>query len=68
MLPKRTWEHKNEVVDGFTKKYSIKRLVYYEAHDRFEDAQEREKSIKRWRREWKVNLIEKANPDWNDLY
>ena len=68
ILPKRTWEHKNEVADGFTKKYSVRRLVYYEVFDEFEAAVKREKSLKRWRRQWKINLIEKENPDWNDLY
>ena len=67
-LPKRTWEHKNGVIEGFTKRYSVKRLVHYEIFDRFEQAAEREKSLKRWRRQWKINLIEEQNPDWNDLY
>ena len=67
-LVKRTWEHKNGVVEGHTKKYSIKRLVYFEAHSNFEDAAKREKQIKRWRRAWKIEMIEKENADWNDLY
>lgn len=67
-IVKRTWEHKNAVVEGFTKKYSIKRLVHYEVFDVFEEAAKREKTLKRWRREWKTNLIEVSNPDWNDLY
>ena len=67
-LPKRSWEHKNSVVDGHTKKYSIKRLVYYEIFATFEPAALREKKLKRWRRNWKIELIESKNPDWNDLY
>ena len=67
-LPKRIWEHREDVVDGHTKKYSIKRLVYYEIYDTFEPAEQREKKLKRWRREWKNALIESGNPDWNDLY
>lgn len=67
-LQKRVWEHKNAVVDGHTKKYSIKRLVYYEIFDTFEPAAEREKKLKRWRREWKDELIGSANPEWNELY
>lgn len=67
-LPKRVWEHREAVVDGHTKTYSIKRLVYYEVHDAFEAAEQREKAIKRWRRAWKDALIDESNPDWNDLY
>ena len=67
-LPKRIWEHKESVVDGHTKKYNIKRLVHYEIYDSFEPAEQREKKLKRWRREWKDKLIAEANPDWNDLY
>ncbi|MEM6780805.1 MAG: GIY-YIG nuclease family protein [Pseudomonadota bacterium] len=67
-LPKRIWEHKNEVVEGHTKKYKIKRLVHYEVFEDFEAAVKREKQLKKWRRQWKIDLIEKANPDWNELY
>jgi len=67
-LIKRVWERKNEVIEGHTKKYSIKRLVYFERHDDFDQAVKREKQIKRWRRAWKDALIEKDNPDWRDLY
>ncbi|WP_041802920.1 GIY-YIG nuclease family protein [Micavibrio aeruginosavorus] len=67
-LPKRIWEHKEGVAEGHTKSYSIKRLVYYEIHDTFEQAEIREKRIKRWRREWKDRLVEERNPEWNDLY
>ncbi len=67
-LSKRVWEHKNEVIEGFTKKYNIKTLVYFEAFDHFEEAQRREKRLKRWPRAWKMKVIEEMNPDWNDLY
>lgn len=67
-LQKRVWEHKEGVVEGHTKKYSIKRLVYFETHDNFESAEQREKRLKRWRRKWKDELIGTSNPDWNDLY
>lgn len=67
-LPKRVWEHKEGVADGHTKTHSIKRLVYYEVHDNFEAAEQREKKLKRWRRAWKDALIEENNPDWNELY
>jgi putative endonuclease len=67
-LIKRTWEHKNAEVDGFTRKYDVKRLVHYEIFDSFEPAEKREKTLKRWRRQWKINLIETRNPDWHDLF
>lgn len=67
-LPKRVWEHRNAVADGHTKKYGIKRLVYFEVFDTFETAGHREKQLKRWRRKWKDELIEASNPDWNELY
>ncbi len=67
-LQKRTWEHKNEVADGFTKKYSIKRLVYYEIFDDPENAIKREKRLKKWNRPWKMRIIEEMNPNWDDLY
>ena len=65
---KRTWEHKNKVVSGFTARYNVNRLVYYEIHEMYVDAAAREKRYKNWRRKWKLNLIEKANPSWRDLY
>ena len=65
-LNKRIWEHKEGLVDGFTKKYNIKRLVYYEIHNDVNTAITREKQLKRWNRKWKLCLIEKDNPDWND--
>jgi putative endonuclease len=67
-LIKRVWEHKNDFVRGFTKKYRIKRLVYYEQLGDPINAITREKSVKRWRREWKIALIESFNPEWRDLY
>jgi len=67
-LARRVWEHREGLVDGFTKRYGLKRLVYVECHDVIEDAIQRETSIKRWSRAWKVNLIVKDNPDWDDLY
>jgi len=67
-LPKRVWEHKNDSVDGFTKRYGIHRLVYFELHDGMESAITREKQLKKWNRAWKLELIEKENPDWKDLW
>lgn len=67
-LSKRIWEHKNEVADGFTQKYGIKQLVYYEVHENYEAAFKREKRLKRWNRPWKMRLIEEMNPEWKDLY
>ncbi len=67
-LKKRIYEHKNEIYEGFTKKYSVHNLVYYEiAYDIF-SAIKREKALKRWNRAWKLELIEKQNPKWKDLY
>ncbi len=67
-LQKRIWEHKNDVNEGFTKKYKTHALIYFETHSTFENAVEREKKLKNWRREWKISLIEKTNPSWKDLY
>ena len=67
-LIKRVWEHKNNFVPGFTKKYNIHKLVYYELHKSMDSAILREKQIKKWNRAWKVRLIEENNPGWNDLY
>ena len=67
-LIKRVWEHKNDLVDGFTKRYGVHRLVWYEIHNSMESAIKREKSIKGWKRAWKLELIESGNPDWDDLY
>jgi putative endonuclease len=67
-LIKRVYEHKNNMADGFTKKYSVHNLVWYEMHSSPESAIEREKQIKKWKRKWKLELIERDNPTWNDLY
>ena len=67
-LAQRTWQHKEGLADGFTKEYGIKLLVWYEQHENAESAITREKQIKKWNREWKIRLIEKSNPYWNDLY
>ncbi|HEX3954090.1 MAG TPA: GIY-YIG nuclease family protein [Stellaceae bacterium] len=67
-LLRRIWEHKNKVVPGFTKRYAVDRLVWFEAHTSEEAALRREKQIKEWKREWKINLIERGNPQWVDLY
>jgi len=67
-LIKRVWEHKNKFVDGFTRKHEVHQLVWFEQHEDVEQAILREKQIKKWNRAWKVNLIEAANPYWNDLY
>ena len=67
-LAKRIYEHKQDLVDGFTKKYSVHTLVYYEAYANIEEAITREKQIKKWERAWKLRLIEEMNPEWDDLY
>ena len=67
-LIKRVWEHKNDLVPGFTKRYSVHELVWYELHDSMESAIAREKAIKEWKRQWKLELIERENPEWKDLY
>ena len=65
---KRVFEHKNGLVDGFTKKYGVHKLVYYEKTSDIMSAILREKRMKKWNRKWKIDLIEKKNPNWNDLY
>jgi len=67
-LVKRVYEHKNDLIDGFTKRYQVHHLVWFEPHEDMESAILREKRIKTWKRNWKLNLIEKMNPDWLDLY
>jgi putative endonuclease len=67
-LIKRIYEHKNNLVDGFTKLYSIHTLVYFEQTNDIKSAITREKQLKKWNRKWKLGLIEKGNPQWNDLY
>ncbi|MDT8453531.1 MAG: GIY-YIG nuclease family protein, partial [Gammaproteobacteria bacterium] len=67
-LIKRVWEHKHDVVDGFSKRYGVHDLVWYEIHETMVSAIEREKVIKNWKRDWKIRRIEERNLDWNDLY
>ena len=67
-LVKRVYEHRTEVVAGFTKEYGVHRLVYFEQHTDIEAAIRREKRLKKWNRVWKIRLIEEANPNWDDLY
>ena len=67
-LSRRVWEHKSKLVSGFTKRYEVDRLVWFEVHDTIEAAIRREKRIKEWKRDWKINLIEAENPHWIDLY
>jgi putative endonuclease len=67
-LTKRAFEHREGCVKGFTQRYALKRLVYYEYFDDIRDAIQREKTIKHWPRAWKVRLIHAANPEWDDLY
>ena len=66
-LSKRVWEHKNKVVEGFTEKYNVDKLVYYETTDSIELAIKREKQLKNWHRQWKINLIKEMNPEFRDL-
>jgi len=67
-LVKRIWQHKNNMVEGFTKRYGVHRVVWYELHDNMQSAIEREKRMKGWKRKWKLELIESMNPNWQDLY
>ncbi|MDD5011686.1 MAG: GIY-YIG nuclease family protein [Phycisphaerae bacterium] len=67
-LLKRVYEHKNNLIEGFTKKYNVHNLVYYEIHNDASVAITREKQLKKWNRPWKIELIENKNPDWKDLY
>jgi putative endonuclease len=67
-LIRRVGEHRLEMADGFTKKYNVHRLVYFETFDDVTPAIEREKKLKRWRRDWKIALFSQLNPDWRDLY
>ena len=67
-LPARVWQHKNNAAEGFTKKYSVHKLVYVEQHEDMPSAIKREKQIKKWHRQWKLELIERQNPTWRDLY
>ena len=67
-LVKRIWEHKSDCVAGFTSRYDVHSLVWFERHDVMESAIAREKAIKEWKRRWKLELIEELNPEWRDLY
>ncbi len=67
-LLKRVHQHKNDVKEGFTRKYNVHSLVYYEVFNRIQDAITREKRMKKWKRQWKMELIEKSNPNWEDLF
>jgi len=67
-LVKRIWEHRNNLVEGFSKRYGVHQLVWYELHERMETAIQREKQLKDWKRTWKLELIENMNPNWEDLY
>ena len=67
-LPARIWQHRNSVVEGFTRRHHVRDLVWFELHETMDSAISREKAIKAWKRVWKIELIEKSNPYWRDLY
>jgi putative endonuclease len=67
-LPRRIYQHREELLPSFTSRYGVKMLVYAEPHDTMMAAVQREKNIKHWPRRWKINVIESANPEWNDLF
>jgi putative endonuclease len=67
-LIQRIWQHREGVVEGFTQQYAVKTLVWYEQHETMDSAITREKTLKKWNRDWKLRLIEERNPDWNDLW
>ena len=67
-LPQRVWQHREALIDGFTRKYGLKILVWFEHFDDLQDARRRDVQMKEWKRAWKIELIEKANPEWRDLY
>ena len=67
-LPTRVWQHKNNLVPGFTQKYRVHTLAYVEQHESMQSAIQREKQMKKWNRQWKLKLIEEQNPNWRDLY
>ena len=67
-LVKRIWEHRNNLVEGFTERYGVHNLVWCEPHENMESAIQREKGLKEWKRRWKMRLIESGNPNWEDLY
>jgi putative endonuclease len=66
-LERRMFEHKNKLIEGFTKKYGLNKLMYFEVYQYVNDAMKREKNLKKWKREWKIKLIEEENPNWSDL-
>lgn len=67
-LVKRIWQHKSDLVEGFTSKYGVHQLVWFELHEHMMTAIQREKTLKKWKRSWKIQLIEASNPEWKDLY
>ena len=67
-LARRIFEHRESLTKGFTSQYGVTRLVWYEAYERIDEAIAREKALKKWRRDWKIRLIEEMNPEWEDLY
>jgi putative endonuclease len=67
-LVQRVWQHKNDLVEGFTKRYRVHMLVWFEVCDSMQTAIAREKAMKEWKRAWKIELLEKTNPEWRDLY
>ena len=67
-LSRRIWQHRSDLVEGFTKRYRVHDLIWFEVHETMESAIAREKAIKNWRRVWKLELIEESNPYWHDLY
>ena len=67
-LARRVGQHRSKVIPGFSARYDVTRLVWYETHERIDEAIAREKSLKKWRHDWKIRLIEETNPDWADLY
>ncbi|MBZ6076117.1 GIY-YIG nuclease family protein [Microvirga puerhi] len=67
-LPRRVHQHKTKAIPGFSATYDVQRLVWYETYERIDEGIAREKSLKKWRRDWKIRLIEEMNPDWSDLY
>ena len=68
ILARRIYEHRQGLIDGFTKRYNVNKLVYYESHSSLKSAVKREKQLKNWHRQWKINLIESVNKEWKDLY
>ena len=67
-LKRRVWEHRQGLIKGFSRCYGLKRLVYFELHPTMASAIQREKQLKAWKRAWKIDLIQKENPNWNDLF